>query len=65
VSPVELTDERGGGGGGGAKSYDGEKAWLSINHLCSRGIKPSKDPRKDENHDSFLKSAEDTPQSEI
>ncbi len=26
-----LTGE-GGGGGGGAKSYDGEKAWLSINH---------------------------------
>jgi hypothetical protein len=22
----------GGGGGGGAKSYDGEKAWSSINH---------------------------------
>jgi hypothetical protein len=28
VSPVELTDGR----GGGAKSYDGEKAWSSINH---------------------------------
>jgi hypothetical protein len=24
--------ERGDGGGGGAKSYDGEKAWSSINH---------------------------------
>jgi hypothetical protein len=32
VSPVELTDGRGGKGGGGAKSYDGEKAWSSINH---------------------------------
>jgi hypothetical protein len=32
VSPVELTYVRGGGGGGGAKSYDGEKAWSSINH---------------------------------
>jgi hypothetical protein len=29
--PVELTDER--GGGGGAKSYDGERAWPSINHF--------------------------------
>jgi hypothetical protein len=26
VSPVELTDGRGGGGGGGAKSYDRKKA---------------------------------------
>ncbi len=25
-------ERRGGGGGGGAKSYDGEKAWSSINH---------------------------------
>jgi hypothetical protein len=29
VSPVELTDGR---EGVGAKSYDGEKAWSSINH---------------------------------
>jgi hypothetical protein len=29
VSPVEFTDGR--GGGGGAESYDGEKAWFSIN----------------------------------
>ncbi len=29
VSPVELTE--GGGGGGGAKSYNGGKAWSSIN----------------------------------
>jgi hypothetical protein len=29
--PVELTDGRGGGGGWGAKSYDGKKAWSSIN----------------------------------
>jgi hypothetical protein len=33
VSPVELTDGRGGGeeSGGGAKTYVGEKAWSSIN----------------------------------
>jgi hypothetical protein len=32
VSPVELTDGRGGEGGeGGAKSYDDKKAWASIN----------------------------------
>ncbi len=30
---VELTDGSGGGGGEGAESYDGEKAWSSINHL--------------------------------
>jgi hypothetical protein len=31
VSPVDLTDGRGGGGcGEGAKSNDGEKAWSSI-----------------------------------
>ncbi len=29
---VELTDGGGGGGGGGPKSYEGEKAWSSINH---------------------------------
>jgi hypothetical protein len=29
----QLVDGRGGGGGeGGAKTYDGEKAWSSINH---------------------------------
>jgi hypothetical protein len=33
VSPVELTDRRGGRRGvGGAKSYDGEKVWSSVNH---------------------------------
>jgi hypothetical protein len=33
VSPVELTDGRGGEGGeGGAKSYDCKKVWASINH---------------------------------
>jgi hypothetical protein len=33
VSLVKLTDCRGGGEGGvGAKSYDGEKAWSSMNH---------------------------------
>jgi len=32
VSPIELTDGRGGRGGVGAKSYDGKKAWSSINH---------------------------------
>ncbi len=31
VSPVDLTDGRG-GSGRGAKSYDREKAWTSINH---------------------------------
>jgi hypothetical protein len=29
----QLADERGGGEGGeGAKSYEGEKAWFSLNH---------------------------------
>jgi hypothetical protein len=28
----------GGGGGGGAKSYDGEKAWSSINNLVLSGL---------------------------
>jgi hypothetical protein len=32
VAPVEITDGRWEGCGGGAKSYDGEKAWSSINH---------------------------------
>ncbi len=33
VSPVELTNEKGGMGDvGGAKSYDLEKAWSSRNH---------------------------------
>ncbi len=27
-----MTRRVGGGGGGGAKSYDGEKAWSSVNH---------------------------------
>jgi hypothetical protein len=33
VTPVELSDERGGEGGGGrgAESYDCKKAWPSIN----------------------------------
>ncbi len=34
-SPVELTDGR--RGGGGVKSYDGEKAWSSINHSILSG----------------------------
>jgi hypothetical protein len=33
VSPVELSDGR---GGRGAKSYDHEKAWSSINHSILR-----------------------------
>jgi hypothetical protein len=45
LSPVSLTVWRrlssltgeGGGGGGGAKSYDGEKAWSSINPLILSG----------------------------
>ncbi len=32
-----LTGERGEGCGGGAKSYHGEKAWSSINHLILSG----------------------------
>jgi hypothetical protein len=28
----------GGAGGGGAKSYDGEKAWFSINHSILSGV---------------------------
>jgi hypothetical protein len=38
VSPVELTDGR--GGGPGAKSYDCEKAWSSIHHsiLVERNV---------------------------
>jgi hypothetical protein len=35
---VELIDGRGGNGGGGAKSYDGEKALYSTNHLILSGI---------------------------
>jgi hypothetical protein len=36
---VEFTDGKGGGGvvGRGAKSYDGEKAWLSIKHSILSG----------------------------
>jgi hypothetical protein len=38
VSPVELTDGRGGGGGdGGAKLLDHEKAWFAINHSIPSG----------------------------
>ncbi len=32
VSPVELSDGRGGGGSGRSQSYDRQKAWSSINH---------------------------------
>jgi hypothetical protein len=35
VSPIELTDGRGGRAGWGAKSYNGEKAWSSIFHNSS------------------------------
>ncbi len=42
VSPVEPSDGRGGGGDvGGAKSYDGEKAWSSINHSVLSVKNPS------------------------
>ncbi len=43
VPPVELipTGEVGGGGGRGAKSYDGEKAWSSVNHSILSGPKIS------------------------
>jgi hypothetical protein len=42
VSPVKLTDGRGGveevhGGGEGAKSYGSEKAWSYINHSIVSG----------------------------
>ena len=38
MSPVELTDGRGGGGGdGGAKLFDHEKAWFAINHSIPSG----------------------------
>ncbi len=39
MSPVELTDDRGGeGGGGGAKSYDGETARSAINRSILSGF---------------------------
>jgi hypothetical protein len=34
----QLADGRWGRGWGGAKSYDGEKAWSSINHSILPGI---------------------------
>ncbi len=40
--PVNLTNERGEGVGGGAKSYDGEKAWSSINHSILSAQSPQK-----------------------
>jgi hypothetical protein len=44
LSPVELTDGRGWvGGGRGAKSYDGERAWCSINHLILSYFAEGKD----------------------
>ncbi len=45
VPPVELTYGRGGGGGGGAKSYDGEKAWSSINHSILSALVQTAKPR--------------------
>jgi hypothetical protein len=39
-----MGDGRGGGGGGGegeAKSYDGEKAWISKNHSIFSDLLPS------------------------
>ncbi len=42
VSPVEFTDMKEGQDGRGAKSYDGEKAWSSINHsILSAELPPS------------------------
>jgi hypothetical protein len=32
VSPVKLTDERGGRDGGGTKSYKLEEAWPALNY---------------------------------
>ncbi len=32
-----LTEDGGGGVGGGSKSYDGEKAWFSVNHSIPSG----------------------------
>jgi hypothetical protein len=39
MSPVKLSDGKGGGGEGGARSDDGEKAWSSINHAVLTGGK--------------------------
>ncbi len=41
VSPMNLTDGKGGGGGGGAKPYDGERAWSSINYTLLSGANHS------------------------
>ncbi len=41
ISPVELTDGRGGRGGGGAKSNDDEKAWSPINHSIFSAAYPT------------------------
>ncbi len=38
VSPVQLTDGRGGGGGRGADSYDLKKAWPSVSCSILSGI---------------------------
>jgi hypothetical protein len=37
ASPVRAYIQKGGGGGGGAKSYDGEKALLSLKHSIFSG----------------------------
>ncbi len=38
---TEEVGDWGGGGGRGAKSYDGEKAWSSINHSILSGLNSS------------------------
>jgi hypothetical protein len=39
-SPPSILPGEGGEGGGGAKSYDGEKAWSSLNHSVLSGFVP-------------------------
>jgi hypothetical protein len=47
MTPVELTDGRGGraGGGEGAKSYDCEKHWSSINNSVLSELTPLSNSR--------------------
>jgi hypothetical protein len=47
VTPVELTDGRGGEDRGGAKSYDGEKGWCSVKHSRLSGWGTGRKLRKD------------------
>ncbi len=54
--PVGLTD-KGGGGGGGAKSYDGQKAWSSINHSILSDRSPTAIPWNTMGHPIATKPA--------